>query len=305
MVVQAARRAAGRTSPQACDVLAAWDGRADLGSRGEVLWREFGTTGRARIPWTSRSTRPLRSHAARAQRLRPGRSRRARERGRRPARPRASRSTCRSATLQAEPRGRRAIRVPGCADQRGLLQRDLDQPRHDRALRPVHGLVVHHGRRLRGQGPPARLLGPVLLAVGEPGLDVLRRPDEAVLAEQWLPMRFTQKHIKADPAYSKRVVTGSGEGGGVPVAVALVVVAVSSLQFGAAFAVDAVRRARARRARRCSGSASPRSCCSRLAPAARRARARRPAAAVAFGVALGTMNWASTRRSTGSRSASR
>ena len=26
--------------------------------------------------------------------------------------------------------------------------------------------------------------------------------------EQWLPMRFTEREIKADPAYSKRVVTG-------------------------------------------------------------------------------------------------
>ena len=26
--------------------------------------------------------------------------------------------------------------------------------------------------------------------------------------EKWLPMRFTERDIKADPAYSKRVVTG-------------------------------------------------------------------------------------------------
>jgi acyl-homoserine-lactone acylase len=47
---------------QACDTLSAWDGRADLDSRGAILWREFFTglegNGRVRSPVNSPSSKP-------------------------------------------------------------------------------------------------------------------------------------------------------------------------------------------------------------------------------------------------------
>ena len=150
-------------------MLAAWDVRADVGSRGEVLWREYWSRLRRRRRPVDGAVRPGRpgQHAARARRRRPeglAALRGAVE----DLRAKGIALDVPLGDLQAEPRGSERIPIPGCSEGEGCF--NIISTRRDDAgqLRPVHGLVVRDGGGVRRQGPPARLGDPVLLAVREP-----------------------------------------------------------------------------------------------------------------------------------------
>ena len=183
-VVQAAARAAAPTCAEACAVLAAWDGRADIGSRGAVLWRETWSrlvdapASRGRC----RSTRPTRS-TPRA--ISTGPTRRS------PRRCAARSQDLRAKGIpldvplgdkQAEPRGSERIGIPGCSEGEGCFNiistRRDEQGNYD----PFTGSSFVMAAGFDAQGPPERLGDPLLLAVREPALAALRRPDAAVLA---------------------------------------------------------------------------------------------------------------------------
>ena len=97
---------------------------------------------------------------------------------------RASRSTCRSAQLQAEPRGNERIPIHGCTDDEGCFNVISDRPRRAGPLRPVHGSSFVMTAAFDNKGRPRGEAILTLLAVREPALAALRRPDAAVLAEE-------------------------------------------------------------------------------------------------------------------------
>ena len=164
-------------------MLAAWDGRADTGSRGEVLWREtWNLLTTAGVPWrvpfdpadpvntprdpdpaSDKLTDALRGAVADLQ----------------------SKGIALDAPLgelQAEPRGSERIGIPGCSENEGCF--NIISTHRDAAGRydPYTGSSFVMAAGFDAQGRPARLVDPVLLAVREPRLAALRRSDAAVLA---------------------------------------------------------------------------------------------------------------------------
>jgi acyl-homoserine-lactone acylase len=206
--VVAGCRASGRPDlAQACDVLAVWDTRGDLDSRGEVLWREFwGRLGTP--PWTVPfdAARPLDT----------------------PAALNGSNATVLDAlsgavadlrakgialdtplgALQGTDRGPLRIPVPGCTDPEGCFNvitsdRD-DQGRYD----PFTGSSFVMTAAFDEDG---RVRGDAILSYSQS-----ENPESEHYADQtrlfsqkrWVPMRFTERSIRRDPAYERMVVSG-------------------------------------------------------------------------------------------------
>ena len=110
--------------------------------------------------------------------------------------------------LQAEPRGSERIPIPGCSEGEGCFNvigtRRDEQGRYD----PFTGssFVMTAGFDARG-----RPHGFSILAYSQSENPRSRHfADQTRLFSQrkWLPMRFTEREIRRDPAYSRRVVTG-------------------------------------------------------------------------------------------------
>ena len=289
-VVHACRARGGADLAEACEVLAAWDGRADIDSRGAVLWREtWSRLSSARRPVdapfdpadpvsTPRgSTRPTKIIEA----LR-GAVADLRAKGIALGVPLGD--------LQAEPRGSERIAIPGCTEGEGCFNiistRRDEQGRYD----PFTGSSFVMAAGFDARGPPARRVDPHLLAVGEPALAALRGPDAAVLPgavaadavhrapdqgatrrtrRRWSPAAGERRrHARGHRARRRRRHDAPGR---------------------RRVRGHAVRRARAGGDLAAAARASPRSC---WWPLWRPARARAPAratcvTAVAFGVALG------------------
>jgi acyl-homoserine-lactone acylase len=203
-------RGSGRADlAEACDVLAKWNGRADLRSRGEVLWRVFWTRLRAgTIPWTQPFDykRPLAGPA--------------KLNGSDPAvlnaltaavadlRSKGIPLNVALRTLQREPRGKTSIPVPGCEDPEGcfnVISTDRDARGH---YDPYTGSSFIMTAAFAGKGKPH---GEALLSYSQsenPRSKHYADQTRLFSRKQWLPMRFTQKQIKADPHYAHVVVSG-------------------------------------------------------------------------------------------------
>ncbi len=172
----------------ACPVLANWDLHVNLDSTGAILFERFMDkvgSGAARFsnpfdlsdpvntPFGLEHADPAieRGLADAVTDLRGGQHRR---------------STRASATGQFEVRGDRADPDPRRRGRPGRLQRDLDDlGARRRLLRRRRGLELRHGDELQeGREVPEGPLDPHLLALGEPELEALRRPDPDVLEEE-------------------------------------------------------------------------------------------------------------------------
>jgi acyl-homoserine-lactone acylase len=206
--VVAGCRASGRADlAPACEVLANWDRRGDIGSRGEVLWREFwddlGTP-----PWTIPfdPARPLETPAAlngSSQAVLDALS--------------AAVSDLRSkgialdaplGALQGTNRGSLRIPVPGCTDPEGcfnVLSSDEDSKgRYD----PTAGSSFIMTAAFKGRGKPT---AQALLSYSQsenPRSKHFADQTKLFSAKRWLPMRFTDRQIRRDPDYSRKVVSG-------------------------------------------------------------------------------------------------
>ncbi len=209
VVVQACTARGGPDLAEACAVLAAWDLRADVGSRGEVLWREmWGRLGVAGIPWSVpfdpadpvNTPRGLDGSSDKIIDALRGAVDDLRAKGIPLDVPLGDK--------QAEPRGSERIGIPGCSESEGCFNiistRRDEQGNYD----PYTGSSFVMAAGFDAKGRPH---GSSVLSYSQS-----ENPDSPFYADQtrlfsqekWLPMRFSERDIKADPAYSKRVVTG-------------------------------------------------------------------------------------------------
>jgi acyl-homoserine-lactone acylase len=195
---------------EACELLARWDGRANLGSRGAALWREFwrllavGT-----VPWRIpfNPTAPLRTpadldaSAPTVGQALAGAVQDLRDKG--------LPLDIALGDLQREPRRNKAIPIHGCGGPEGCF--NVITTARDTAGRydPFTGssFVMVAGFNARG-----RPQGAAILTYSQS--ENPRSPhyaDQTTLysAKRFLPMRFTERQIKADPAY-RRTVVNSG-----------------------------------------------------------------------------------------------
>ena len=184
----------------ACPVLAGWDLRVNNDSRGALLFLRFLARGGGRFSQPFDVGDPG-QHPGRARHRR--RRRGARERGHRPAgSEHPARRGVRRLPLRAARRG--ADPDPRRPRHPGGLQRDRRPLGSRRRLQRHHRrLELRDGRLVRGR-LRARPHDPHLLAVGEPGLRVLRRPDADVLGEAVeQPAVLPQRRSKRPPRASR------------------------------------------------------------------------------------------------------
>jgi acyl-homoserine-lactone acylase len=208
-VVQGCLASAAPDLAEACSVLAAWDARADTTSRGAVLWREtWGRLGVAGIPWmvpfdpadpvnTPRNLDggdPKVTAALRAT---------------------VEEFRAKGIALdvplgdkQAEPRGGERIPIPGCSEGEGCFNiistRRDDQGNYD----PYTGSSFVMVAGFDSKGGPS---GSAILSYSQsenPLSPHFADQTKLFSNEQWLPMRFAERDIKADADYSRRVVSG-------------------------------------------------------------------------------------------------
>ena len=198
---------------EACEVLAAWDMRANLNSRGEILWFEFWDRFSAAVPAGDRYTVPFdpadpigtphtinRDHpglmAALADAVQDMRD---------------AGSPLNAATgeRQAEPKGGELIPIHGCQAAIGcfnVIEPFRLAPGDLRDIRTGSSFIM--AATFAGRGPVAR----TILTYSQS--ENRRSPhfaDQTKLYSQkkWLPMRFRERSIERDPKFSRRVVRGS------------------------------------------------------------------------------------------------
>jgi acyl-homoserine-lactone acylase len=203
-------RASGRADlAEACSVLAAWDTRADVGSRGAVLWREYWSRLLAAgVPWTVAydpndpvgTPRAIDASDPKVLTALTGAVEDLRAKGIALDVPLGE--------LQAEPRGSERIPIHGCSEGEGCFnivstQRDA-QGRYD----PFTGASFVMTAAFDANGV---VRGEAILSYSQSANP--RSPhyaDQTRLYSQkrWLPMRFTERQIRSDPEYERTVVTG-------------------------------------------------------------------------------------------------
>jgi acyl-homoserine-lactone acylase len=207
--VQACTAGGAADLAEACAVLAAWDGRADIGSRGEVLWREaWSRLLSAGVPWlmpfdpadpvnTPRGVDASDPKVVDALR---GAVEDLRAKGIALDVPLGDK--------QFEPRGAERIPIPGCSEAEGCFNiistRRDDQGNYD----PYTGSSFVMTAGFDSSGRPS---GQSVLSYSQsenPESPFYADQTRLFSQEQWLPMRFTEADIKADPAFSRKVVKG-------------------------------------------------------------------------------------------------
>ena len=208
-VVQGCTASAAPELLEACAVLAAWDGHADVGSRGAVLWREtWSRLAAAGVPWKVpfdpadpvNTPRDLDGSDTKVTDALRGAVEDLRAKGIALDVPLGDK--------QAEPRGSERIGIPGCSEGEGCFNiistRRDDQGNYD----PYTGSSFVMAAGFDAKGRPS---GSSILSYSQsenPSSPFYADQTRLFSQEKWLPMRFTERAIKADPAYSKRVVTG-------------------------------------------------------------------------------------------------
>ena len=233
----AACRGGGADLAAACDVLAAWDLRADAASRGAVLFREVWR--RLRRP-----RRPFATPFSKADPLGTPNGL-ATDRVDVPAAIRAAVQDLQSkgialdvplGDLQYEVRGDERLPMSGCPDNEGCFNILTTRRDEQGVYEPYTGSSFVMAAELTDKGPRGQR-DPALLAVREPRVRALRRPDAALRAGA---LAAAALHRAPDPE-RPGVHAQAGDGPQVsrerPVAVGLVLAAAGSLQVGAAFAV--------------------------------------------------------------------
>ena len=206
----AACQASGRADlAEACSVLAAWDLRADIGSSGAVLWREYWVRlSGAGIPWTVAydpndpvgTPRALDGADPKVLTALTGAVEDLRAKNIALDVPLGD--------LQAEPRGSERIPIHGCGELEGCFNivttnRD-EQGRYDpfTGASFVMTAAFDSGGTVRGEA---------LLSYSQsenPESPHYADQTRLFSQKQWLPMRFTEQQIRSDPEYKRSVVTG-------------------------------------------------------------------------------------------------
>jgi acyl-homoserine-lactone acylase len=205
-------QASGRADlAEACTVLAAWDTRADIGSRGAVLWREYWSRlASAGVPWLTAydpndpvgTPNTLDGNDAKVLTALTGAVEDLRSKGIALDVPLGD--------LQAEPRGSERIPIHGCSEGEGCFniistERDA-QGRYD----PFTGASFVMTAAFDNSG---KVRGEALLSYSQsenPKSPHYADQTRLFSQKQWLPMRFTESQIRSDPEYKRTVVTGRG-----------------------------------------------------------------------------------------------
>jgi acyl-homoserine-lactone acylase len=203
----AACRASGRPDlAEACAVLAAWDLRADVDSRGEVLWREYWA--RLGSQWTSPfdPNDPVNT-----------------PRGLDPANPAILTALTGAVEdlrgkgialgvslgeLQAASRGARRIPIPGCTEGEGCFNIITSERDSRGRYEPIAGSSFVMTAAFDKRGRPR---GQAILTYSQS--ENPRSPhyaDQTRLfsRKRWLTMRFTERQIRLDRNFRRTVVTG-------------------------------------------------------------------------------------------------
>jgi acyl-homoserine-lactone acylase len=206
----AACQASGRADlAEACSVLAAWDTRADIASRGAVLWREYWLrlVGSG-VPWTTAfdpadpvsTPRGIDAADPKVLTALTGAVEDLRGEGIALDVPLGD--------LQAEPRGNERIPIHGCSELEGcfnIVGTDRDaQGRYD----PRTGASFIMAAAFGSNGAPR---GEAVLSYSQsenPESPHYADQTRLYSQKQWLPMRFTERQIRRDPEYKRTVVTG-------------------------------------------------------------------------------------------------
>ena len=194
---------------EACAVLAAWNGRADVDARGAVLWREYWLRliG-AGVPWANAydpndpvgtpngivgsDPKVLTALTGAVEDLRA----------------KGIALDVPLGDLQAEPRGSERIPIHGCSELEGCFniittERDA-QGRYD----PFTGASFVMTAAFDQQG---RVRGEAILTYSQsenPRSEHYADQTRLFSQKQFLPMRFTERQIRSDPDYERTVVTG-------------------------------------------------------------------------------------------------
>ena len=208
--VAACRASARADLAEACAVLAAWDTRADVGSRGAVLWREYWLrlVG-AGLPWATAydpddpvaTPRGIDQASPKILAALTGAVEDLRGKGIALDVPLGD--------LQAEPRGSERIPIHGCSELEGCFniittERDA-QGRYD----PYTGTSFVMAAAFDQRG---RVRGRAILSYSQsenPRSEHYADQTRLFSQKRWLPMRFTERQIRNDPDYERTVVTGA------------------------------------------------------------------------------------------------
>ena len=194
---------------EACEVLARWDGRANLDSRGAVLWREFWRLLSAgTVPWrtpfdaAAPLTTPadLDASAPSVGSALAGAVQDLRDKGLALDVPLGE--------VQLEPRSGGAIPIHGCGGGEGCFNvittsRDASG-RYDPFTGSSFVMVAGFDRKGRPHGK-------AILTYSQsenPRSPLSSDQTKLFSAKRFLPMRFTERQIKADPSYRRVVVRG-------------------------------------------------------------------------------------------------
>jgi acyl-homoserine-lactone acylase len=199
----------GADLAEACAVLIGWPGRSEATSMGAVLWREYWSRlASAGVPWKVpfdpadpvNTPRELDANDPKVTAALRGAVEDLRAKG--------IPLNVMLGDKQAEPRGAERIPIPGCTEVEGCFN-IISTRRDERGnYDPFTGssFVMVAGFDARG-----RPRGDAILSYSQsenPGSPHYADQTRLFSQEQWLPMRFTEAQIKADPSYSRRVVTG-------------------------------------------------------------------------------------------------
>jgi acyl-homoserine-lactone acylase len=208
--VAACTAAARPDLAEACAVLAAWDGRADVDSRGAVLWREYWTRlAGGGVPWTVpfnpddpvNTPRGLDAASPAVLTALTGAVEDLRAKGIALDVPLGD--------LQAEPRGRARIPIHGCSELEGCFniittERD-ERGRYDPYTGASFVMTAAFDERGRPRGEAVLSYSQSENPRSPHYADQTRRFSR----KQWIPMRFTEKQIRSDPAYKRKVVSAT------------------------------------------------------------------------------------------------
>ena len=208
--VAACRASARADLAEACAVLAAWDMRSDTGSRGAVLWREYWLrlVG-AGLPWATAydpndpvaTPRGIDQGSPKLLAALTGAVEDLRGKGIALDVPLGD--------LQAEPRGRERIPIHGCSELEGcfnIITTERDAlGRYD----PYTGAWFVMAAAFDARG---RVRGRAVLSYSQsenPRSEHYADQTRLFSQKRWLPMRFTERQIRNDPGFERRVLTGA------------------------------------------------------------------------------------------------
>ena len=203
----AACRGGGADLAAACDVLAAWDLRADAGSRGAVLfrevWRALGGAAAFATPFSKEDPLGTPSGLATDRLDVPGAIRAAlldlQAKGIALDTPLGD--------LQYEQRGGERLPMSGCSDSEGCFNILTARRNEQGVYQPYTGSSFVMAAELTDNGPR----GHAILRYSQsedPASPHFADQTRLYAQERWLPLRFTERAIRNDPAYSRKRVTG-------------------------------------------------------------------------------------------------